>query len=59
MKKETLTMRALDLIELNLINGHGKNFFRADACVTGAKFEVTCPIRRNINYRFQMEYQYH
>lgn len=58
-KKETLTMRALDLIELNLINGHGKNFFRADACVTGAKFEVTCPIRRNINYRFQMEYQYH
>ena len=57
--KEVLTMRALDLVELNLINGQGKSFFRADACVTGAKFQVNCPVRSGINYQFEIEYQYH
>lgn len=56
--KNTVTMRGLDLIEYNIRNVCAKDFFRADACVTGAKFYMTCPIRRNITYRFPVKYQY-
>ena len=26
---------------------------------TGAKFQMDCPMRRNVNYQFQVSYQYH
>lgn len=57
-KKEQLTMRALDLVEQNLRVKHGKEFFEADACVTGAAFKINCPMRRGIDYRFRTMYQY-
>lgn len=56
--REEITMRALDLIELNISSMEGKGFFRADACITGAKFQMDCPMRRNVNYQFQTSYQY-
>lgn len=57
-KKEQLTMRALDLVEQNIRVKEGKEFFAADACVTGAVFSINCPMRRGINYRFRTMYQY-
>lgn len=58
-RKEVLTMRALELVERNISNMEGKDFFRADACITGAKFQMDCPMRRNVHYQFQVSYQYH
>lgn len=57
--KEILTMRALNLAELNISSMEGKSFFKADACITGARFQMNCPMRRNVNYQFQVSYQYH
>lgn len=57
-KKEMLTMRELDLVESYIRNTCEKDFFQADACVTGARFQVTCPMRRNITYQFSEGYQY-
>lgn len=57
-KKEQLTMRALDLVERNLQTAYERDFFRADACLTGALFQVECPMRRSVTYRFQTIYQY-
>lgn len=56
---EVLAMRALNLVELNISSMDGKSFFKADACITGAKFQMDCPMRRNVNYQFQVSYQYH
>ena len=56
--KEELAMRALDLIEMNLRVGMEKTFFRADACVTGADFDMTCRLRRGIWYQYHIVYQY-
>lgn len=58
-KKETLTMRALDLIEQSMKEIHGQEYFQADACVTGIRFWVVCPMRRGIQYEFRTTYQYH
>lgn len=56
---EVLAMRALNLVELNISSMDGKSFFKADACITGAKFQMDYPMRRNVNYQFQVSYQYH
>lgn len=58
-QKETLTMRALDLVELNMRTASGKTEFRADACFTGAEFSIVCPMRRGIQYKFNTIFQYH
>ena len=57
-KKETLAMRALDLVEMNLRTQSGQTYFRVDACVTGAKFAVRCPLRRGVRYEFSTVFQY-
>ena len=57
--KEELSMRALDLVEMNLRSGMEKTFFRADACVSGADFDMTCYLRRGIRYQYHILYQYH
>lgn len=56
--KEELSMRALDLVEMNLRSGMEKTFFRADACVSGADFDMTCYLRRGIRYQYHIVYQY-
>ena len=58
-KKEILSMRSLELIELNISGMEGKSFFKADACITGAKFQMKCAMRRNVTYEFLVSYQYH
>lgn len=58
-KKEELTVRALDLIEQNLRVKHGKTYFKADACITGAAFQMSCPLRRGVKYDFRTIYQYY
>ena len=57
-KKETLAMRALDLIELHMRTISGQPYFQADACVTGARFSMVCPMRRGIYYEFTTTFQY-
>ena len=54
----TLSMRALDLVEMNLRSGMEKTFFRADACVSGADFDMICYLRRGIRYQYHILYQY-
>jgi len=56
--KEELSMRALDLVEMNLRSGMEKTFFRADACVSGADFDMICYLRRGIRYQYHILYQY-
>lgn len=56
--KEELSMRALDLVEMNLRSGMEKTFFRADACVSGADFDMTSYLRRGIRYQYHILYQY-
>ena len=57
-KKEILSMRALDLIELNMKMVHGQEYFRADSCLTGIRLQVVCPMRRGIKYEFKTTFQY-
>ena len=57
-QRERLTMRALDLMEINMRTLFGKTDFRADACFTGTEFLVVCPMRRGIQYKFNTIFQY-
>lgn len=50
-ERETLCMRALDLIEAN-------TGIRVDDCVVGLAIKSECRLRRNITYTFRTEYQY-
>lgn len=56
--REELSMRALNLVEKNINMQDGKDFFQVDQCITGARFQVTCPMRRGVKYEFQVTYQY-
>ena len=57
-KKEHLSMRCLDLIELNLKEIHGLSFFRADLCATKMRMECMCSFRRGITYTFPVSFAY-
>lgn len=56
-KKETLSMKSLDLIEENF--RQEQSGFRADRMLSGAGFHMSCPLRRGISYTFSTQYQYH
>lgn len=56
--KNTLSMRALDLIEQNLSHEEKGSFFRADQCLTGARFHLKSHFRRNVSYEFATEFRY-
>lgn len=56
--KTILSMRALDLIELNIRERLGKEFFYVDKCVCDLKMEMNCSLRRRISYKFTTEYSY-
>lgn len=57
-KKEELSIRALDLIEMNIRKACGADFFRADYCITKAEIKSSAVLRRGITYRFQTYYGY-
>lgn len=57
-KANELNMRMLDLIELNLKEGKGCTFFRADACICAIKVKSTGILPGDITYRFETQYGY-
>ena len=57
-KKEVLSMRALDLIELHIVKDKEQAYFRADHCVVGSKVDTKCRLDRGITYQFTQSYQY-
>ena len=57
-KKEVLSMRALDLIELHIVKDKEQSYFRADHCVVGSKVDTKCRLDRGITYQFTQTYQY-
>lgn len=57
-KKELLSMRALDLIELQIAKNEEKTWFRADYCVVGSTIHSKCRLERGITYQFSQTYQY-
>jgi len=56
--RESMGMRALDMIELSLRQEKGLAFFRADQCISRVEFETECPLRRGITYQFSTYYGY-
>ncbi len=56
--RETLAMRTLDLIEVNLRTVHGLTFFQADKCITKLEVVSTCSFRRGITYEFPTYFGY-
>lgn len=56
--REEISMRALDLVEQNLQNIYGLDFFYADQCITKLEMEVKCTLRRNIHYTFPVYFGY-
>lgn len=57
-KKESLAMKALDLIETNLRVSEGLQFFRIDNCITKLETTSTCSMRRGIEYSFKTKFMY-
>ena len=58
-KKEMLSMRALDLIELQIAKNMEQTYFRADNCIVGSTIHTKCRLQRGITYQFAQTYQYH
>lgn len=56
--RETNTMRALDVVEQNLRERKGLQFFRADQCVSKVELRSTCSLRRGIRYDFPTYFAY-
>lgn len=56
--RETLTMRMIDLVELNMQVRLEQTYFHADACVMRMETKVNCPLRRGITYQFYSYYGY-
>lgn len=57
-KEENVAVRNLDLVEVNLRQIHGLEFFRADLCVTKIEIESECMFRRGITYTFPTYFGY-
>ncbi|WP_461810742.1 DUF5702 domain-containing protein [Faecalimonas sp.] len=56
-KQEEITMRSLDVIEMNIRQKRGE-FFRVDSCVSKLEIKSICTIREKITYRFSTLYGY-
>ena len=57
-EKKHLTMRAIDLIELNLSEREGLAFFKADNCIVNLGIDGTSHLGRGITYSFSVSYGY-
>lgn len=57
-KRETVGMRALDMIEQNLRTVHGMKYFKADCCISRMEVKSSLRLRRGITYQFQTYYGY-
>lgn len=56
--KETLALRALDMVEQKFWTEKGLAWFRADTCVSRMEFSSTCNLRRGITYKFKTYFGY-
>lgn len=56
-KEKEVTMRSLDVIEMNIRQKRGE-FFRVDSCVSKLEVKSICTIREKITYRFSTLYGY-
>lgn len=56
--KTEMRMRSIDMVESNLRQGEGLEFFFADQCVSRLEIKTTCRFRRGITYSFQNYYEY-
>ena len=56
--KETMRMRAIDMLEINLRKQEGMDYFRADKSVNKIEMRTTCTFRRGISYQFKTCYEY-
>lgn len=57
-RKETIALRALGIIELNLRSVCGQAYFRTDLCVSRMEMRSSCRLRRGIRYQFKTYYGY-
>ena len=57
-KRETETMRSLDMIESGLKIGKGKSFFRADLCMAKLKLRSTAVLAAGVSYDFPTGFAY-
>lgn len=56
-KEKEVTMRGLDVIEMNIRQKRGE-FFRVDSCISKLEIKSICTIREKITYRFPVLYGY-
>lgn len=56
--KSQLSIRGLDLVEIDLKERFGKEFLSLDQCICGLKVKTCCSLRRGITYEFVTEYEY-
>ena len=57
-EKETMRMRAIDMLEINLRKQEEMDYFRADKSVNKIEMRTTCTFRRGISYQFKTYYEY-
>lgn len=56
--KETVTMRALDVVECGVRQKGGKQHFRVDLCMTGLRVRSRYTLSQGISYDFPVEFSY-
>ena len=56
--EQVCTMRALDLIEMEMKKKPGEETFQVDHCVTKLQVKSKCKIRRGVNYQFSTYFGY-
>lgn len=56
--RQLITMRTLDLVELNLQKICGLDFLKADCCITKIGIKSRCQLRRGITYTFPQYFGY-
>lgn len=55
---ETLTVRAMDMVELGIRNMEGMELFHLDYCISRLKLKVETEVGMGYNYSFPIEYGY-
>lgn len=57
-QKNTVALRTLGAIELNMRKVHGQLYFRVDQCISRMEIKTTCRLRRGITYQYKTYYGY-
>ncbi len=57
-QKEKKSFRTLGIIEQNMRNVYGQEYFKADACISRIELKSTSKLRRGIRYTYKTYYGY-